>query len=317
MKTVGYVDMWEDTVQGPLSILSNPNSFSDACRKTIAKKGNGFLHIDEIAAKHAVELRIPKEAEILICSEFGSSRYALAQTNCKLVLVLCYEPTSQVPDSKLDPCTTPSKVYYLSSRLSDGDESILYIPLFVIFYGQSVLQELSIPRPLPSTSVPFSKRKDCLTLISNTSASYRKTFLEGLMKHIQVDNYGKLLKNATSPLAETVWYDPRLVDLVKQYKCVLTMENTSLVGYHTEKICHGFRAQSVPIYWGDPLITRVFAPESFIEITKGKEDRAYKAIQTVCSNESAWRRMVEAQVFQSDGWSRIRYNVAKLERLFQ
>jgi hypothetical protein len=54
--------------------------------------------------------------------------------------------------------------------------------------------------------------------------------------------------------------------LLAQYKFMITFENTSLAWYNTEKIYNAFQAGTVPIYWGDPLINRVYNPASFIWI---------------------------------------------------
>ena len=45
---------------------------------------------------------------------------------------------------------------------------------------------------------------------------------------------------------------------------MITFENNSLVWYNTEKIFNAFQAGLVPIYWGDPLIARVYNTDCFV-----------------------------------------------------
>lgn len=49
-----------------------------------------------------------------------------------------------------------------------------------------------------------------------------------------------------------------------KHKFVIAFENTSTPGYTTEIIVHAFAAGTIPIYWGNPEITKEFNPGSFI-----------------------------------------------------
>lgn len=289
-----------------------------------ASRGIGLLYADFLISKYGLKICNPSECDILICSQFGERRKEILNSNpnLKLVLVLCYEPWSKIPDPLLEHAN--AKVVYLSSRFSSetSRETLLYVPLFLLYYGFSCLKPLSVPlsvepRLVATLCVPFSQRKDCLTIISNTTASYRKSFVEKLMKHIKVDNYGKLFHNADSAISKSCWYDPRMRQLIGQYKCVLAMENESIAGYHSEKIMHGFLSQTVPIYWGDPLITKVFCPESFVEVLQGKEDVALRKIVRLCNDEEYWKRHVQAQVLQPYMYGKIMSQEMKLDKLLK
>ncbi len=47
-------------------------------------------------------------------------------------------------------------------------------------------------------------------------------------------------------------------------KFAIAAENCSSPGYTTEKIVQAMAAHTIPIYWGDPLVTRDFNPKAFI-----------------------------------------------------
>jgi hypothetical protein len=51
---------------------------------------------------------------------------------------------------------------------------------------------------------------------------------------------------------------------LKSYKFTIAFENTYQVGYTTEKLWQPFLANSIPIYCGDPNVTRDFNPKAFI-----------------------------------------------------
>lgn len=48
------------------------------------------------------------------------------------------------------------------------------------------------------------------------------------------------------------------------HKFAIAAENCSSPGYTTEKIVQAMAAHTIPIYWGDPLVTRDFNPKAFI-----------------------------------------------------
>lgn len=48
----------------------------------------------------------------------------------------------------------------------------------------------------------------------------------------------------------------------------MAFESNCLAGFVTEKILHGFAAQTVPIYLGDPLIKNDFNSKAFIDCSE-------------------------------------------------
>ena len=54
------------------------------------------------------------------------------------------------------------------------------------------------------------------------------------------------------------------VEVQRAYKFAVSFESSLGAGYTSEKICLAFRANAVPIYWGNPKIAEDYCPESFI-----------------------------------------------------
>ena len=54
------------------------------------------------------------------------------------------------------------------------------------------------------------------------------------------------------------------LEFQSQSKFTIAFENTSSPGYTTEKILHAFISNTIPIYWGDPEVTKDFNPKAFI-----------------------------------------------------
>jgi hypothetical protein len=56
------------------------------------------------------------------------------------------------------------------------------------------------------------------------------------------------------------------MEFIRDYKFVMAFENSSYPGYTTEKIIEPMIVNSIPIYWGDPDISKDFNTKSFIHI---------------------------------------------------
>lgn len=55
-----------------------------------------------------------------------------------------------------------------------------------------------------------------------------------------------------------------VINYQKDFKFSIAFENSSYPGYTTEKIYHPMLASSIPIYWGNPEISREFNTKSFV-----------------------------------------------------
>jgi hypothetical protein len=59
-------------------------------------------------------------------------------------------------------------------------------------------------------------------------------------------------------------YQGQKVDFQRSYKFSIAFENAAHPGYTTEKIYHAMLAETLPIYWGNPLVHRDFNTRSFL-----------------------------------------------------
>jgi hypothetical protein len=105
----------------------------------------------------------------------------------------------------------------------------------------------------------------CNFIYSNSFADpARDRFFHLLSKYKRVDSPGRHLNNMTCKAVNGRMWRTAKVDFQRNYKFSIAFENSSSPGYTTEKIMHAFVADTVPIYWGNPLVSREFNPKSFI-----------------------------------------------------
>jgi hypothetical protein len=108
----------------------------------------------------------------------------------------------------------------------------------------------------------------CNFIYSNSKAHpYRDQLFHALNLRFPVASAGPHLNNTGflrgSP---SLGLDGTKDKLAFQSECrfSVAMENSSTPGYTTEKLVHALIAGTIPIYWGDPVVSRQFNPARFI-----------------------------------------------------
>lgn len=161
----------------------------------------------------------------------------------------------------------------------------------------------------------------------------REAFFDRLSIYKKVDSGGRHRNNIGGAVADKFTW-------CSQYKFSITFENASTPGYTTEKILQAFAANTIPIYFGDPLVTKDFNGRAFVnchdfagvddvisriaELDKREdsymdmlEETAIKA-ETVEEIDSAFEKFL-LHIFEQDYEAAFRRNrtgcVAKKDRL--
>jgi hypothetical protein len=107
----------------------------------------------------------------------------------------------------------------------------------------------------------------CNFIYSNRAAGpERDALFHALNSSKPVLSAGRHLNNTVSADARHPGLEPNAAKrrLMSECRFSLALENSSHPGYVTEKIADAFLARSVPIYWGDPLVSQEFNPAAFI-----------------------------------------------------
>jgi len=116
-----------------------------------------------------------------------------------------------------------------------------------------------------------SKTKFC-AFVYSVHSKPREQFFELLSKYKRVDAPGGINNNMLpignhktirqSRMSRT--FGEEKIKFLQDYKFVIAFENASYPGYCSEKLYHPMLVNSIPIYWGNPLIGRDFNLNSFI-----------------------------------------------------
>lgn len=137
-------------------------------------------------------------------------------------------------------------------------------------------------------------RKFCNFVYSNTKAQERIDFFNQLQHYKPVDSGGKSMNNIGHFVADKL-------DFLKQYKFTIAFENSVYPGYTTEKILHAFAANTIPIYWGNPLVGNDFNTKAFINCHDYENFEAViQRVIEIDNNDDLYRDYLLAPPFVND-----------------
>jgi hypothetical protein len=101
------------------------------------------------------------------------------------------------------------------------------------------------------------KSRFCAFVVSNPLCRMRNDFFRRLSRYRPVDSGGRVLNTLGHRVADKQAF-------LQDFKFTIAFENESHPGYTTEKVVEPMLADSIPIYWGDPLVGRDFDTRSFL-----------------------------------------------------
>ena len=123
------------------------------------------------------------------------------------------------------------------------------LPLYILYDGYKELKRKSLN--FNSDKKINKKQKFCNFVYSNKKGKERVEFFEKLQKYKKVDSGGKIKNNLGYIVKDKLSF-------LQQYKFTIAFENSSYPGYTTEKLLQAFVTNTIPIYWGNPLIHKEF-----------------------------------------------------------
>ena len=113
-------------------------------------------------------------------------------------------------------------------------------------------------------TIKEQKTRFCSFLYTNR-VGFREEFCRRLSRYKKVDCPGGSLNNMPSIDSDgsKSWMDCK-IEFLRSCKFTIAFENTSQPGYTTEKLWQPMLVNSIPIYWGNPMVGEAYNSKSFI-----------------------------------------------------
>jgi len=240
---------------------------------------DNFILVKALRERFELEiLEKASEADYVFFSVFGDEHWFLPDRCIKIF----YTGENICPD--FNACD-----YAVGFEWLDFGDRYLRLPNYyctrLFAEGTKLMEKHEIPENP-------EKREFCSFVVSNAEANpIRQQFFEKLSDYKKVDSGGRFMNNVGGPVADKIAFH-------RQHKFVIAFENSSHPGYTTEKIVDAFAAGSVPIYWGDPEVTRVFNPKAFVEVHSIED--AIERVMQLDQNNEAYLEMLQQNPLISD-----------------
>ncbi|WP_278543607.1 glycosyltransferase family 10 domain-containing protein [Parabacteroides johnsonii] len=230
-----------------------------------------------ILSKHYKLIFDDISPDFVFYSCFGYKHYKYKKS-----VKIYYTSENIIPDFNI--CDYGIGFHYLSF-----EDRYLRFPLFLL-YGWDSLEKIE-NKTLAKDE--FLDRKFCNFIYSNSKIAdpIRTDFFHLLSKYKRVDSGGKYLNNIGEYVRDKM-------NFISNYKFTIAFENSSVVGYTTEKIIEPMISKSIPIYWGNPLVENDFMSGSFINVNNFRSlEKAAEAIIQIDNDDNAYLEMLNHKKF--------------------
>ena len=196
---------------------------------------SNFL-INALSCNYKIELN-EKNPQVVFFSHFGKQHLNYTE---RLLIFFSGEPIA------LDPLCFD----YCISWRNLKSKNHYRLPLYKMYFQDvgSWLPKFAKFRSQESIRHDWLQKKGlCCMVVSNPNCRQRNEAFRQLSKYIQVDSGGRFLNNIGGPVTNKL-------DFIKNYKFVLSFENSKHAGYTTEKVFEPILENCIPIYWGNSEI---------------------------------------------------------------
>lgn len=143
-----------------------------------------------------------------------------------------------------------------SLTFAPNSSSNYYLPLYRLYRAYDDVYKIRT-----INEAEWRKRKKIATVFSNNGCKFRNRAYLYFKEKLNADSGGKAYNNIGGPVKDKQKF-------LSQYLFSMTFENASWPGYTTEKIIEAHSFSTIPIYWGDPLVNKVFNSKAFIRVEK-------------------------------------------------
>lgn len=183
--------------------------------------------------------------------------------------------------------------YAISSRYLDFEGRHMRYPFFA---QAQEYRDIVAGRVPQLTDEEALGRPFCSCVISNYNAAdpMRMRIFKAIDQYKHVASGGRSCNNVGGPVTDKM-------EFISRYKFNIAAENSSALGYTTEKMVEPMAAGTVPIYWGNRMVSKDFNKDSYIDISDYSTlQSAVDAISRLDNDPEAYLTMLRAPKLLAD-----------------
>jgi len=169
-------------------------------------------------------------------------------------------------------------------------KNYIAIPLIHVFMNH-YKNHFNIIRP--TKMVPFDQKKFCLVMNRSKLNPHVKMFRNILSHMGTIDDISMF---DTQLGSSSCYHSPELLNLLQEYKFVLSIENSYSDGYITEKIFNCLYAHTIPLYMGSTKILDYINQDRIISLLDSPQNVLGKIIKI---DEESYNRIIQTPAILS------------------
>lgn len=164
-----------------------------------------------------------------------------------------------------------------------------------MFYDRDLLNRMEHKHEIPDDwDLKKEKPSFCSFVVSNHRNPKRNECFRQLSGYRKVDSGGRYLNNIGGPVSDKF-------DFESKHKFSICFENGAHSGYTTEKLVQALAARTVPIYWGDPDVGKVFNKKAFIDAYSYPTiDDVIKRIEQIDKDDDLYLSIIREPAMRDD-----------------
>ncbi|MBR1548654.1 MAG: hypothetical protein IJ637_08020 [Prevotella sp.] len=206
-----------------------------------------FKVTEYLRAKWDIEIVDMAHADYVFFSDHGNEHWFAPDHAVKIY----YTMENSVPD--FNACD-----YAIGFDWMQYEDRYLRFPLY--YFYPNICELMEHKHEIDVREVKTKKTSFCSMTVSNTNRDPMfMALFEELSKYKHIDSGGLWRNNMGGRVPDKLAFD-------KAHKFSIVCENSAHSGYTTEKLVQAFAANCIPIYWGDPSLSKVFNPKALINV---------------------------------------------------
>lgn len=124
-----------------------------------------------------------------------------------------------------------------------------------------------------------------------TVPGHREAIFNKLQEYKRVESAGTFMNNM--PDGKIIPFSKEKIEFLNKCKFTIASESMSVPGFTSEKIMQAYEGNTIPVYYGDPEITKVYNPNAFVHITDlNKLDEVLEKIIEIDNNKDLYIKML-------------------------
>jgi len=263
-----------------------------------------FFKLFEKSFHTTIELSTFEDSDILLESVLGDTTLLYSKRWLYTVLFIG-ESERRLPGFIYNRLVQNTfKDYSLILKGEMDNKNIINVPLFVLYnYAFKFTYDFIQFKDQCRFNNRITKipPKNVCVIVSSRDSEGRELFFDKLEQYVHIDYAGGYKTNV--PKINDMHCSPNFLEFVSQYKFIISMENSKNKTYITEKILHGFAANTIPVYWGSDHITDYFNKERFINVKTFDEIDMTESINKIVmllSDNDKYLEMVNKPIYKNN-----------------